>query len=96
MENFNMIKENKNEGQTIHQLVIGDGYISGLWQWPNMMNKYIIQKKEQFIRHSLLDQKRRGRFKLWLKLGLRQKIYQTQTFSGFSGMQEERGSLWWF
>lgn len=55
MENFNMIKEIKNEGQTVHQLVKGDGYISGLWQWQTMIDKHIIQKKEKFIRCRWLD-----------------------------------------
>lgn len=55
MENFNMIKEIKNEGQTVHQLAKGYGYISGLWQWHNMIDKYIIQKEEKFIRCRQLD-----------------------------------------
>lgn len=55
MENFNMIKEIKNEGQTIHQLVKGYGYILGLCQWHSIIDKYIIQKEEQLIRGRQLN-----------------------------------------
>lgn len=46
MRNFNMIQEIENEGQAIYQLEKGYGCISGPWQWPNIIDQYIIQKEE--------------------------------------------------
>ena len=45
-EDFNMSKED--DGQAIHQPVKGDCYISGLWQWHSIIDKYFIQKQNSY------------------------------------------------